>query len=83
VDYPEGFYDEAFLPELDRRMRLFKGKGLLETREVEDFTSFVTSLRRFLGDPMWREATLGPIDAWRMTDADIAYWKRSKESHDS
>lgn len=83
VDYPEGFYDEAFLPELDRRMRLFKGKGLLETREVEDFTSFVNSLHRFLGNPMWKEATLGPIDAWRMNDTEIADWKRGKESQDS
>ena len=82
VTYPEGFYDETFLAELDRRTRLFKGVGLLEMRKVADFTSFVNSLRHFLGTPMWKESSLGPIDAWRMTDTEIADWKHSKESQD-
>ena len=83
VNYPEGFYDEAFLVELNRRTRLFKGMGLLEMRKVADFTSFVNSLRRVLGTPMWKESALGPIDAWRMTDAEITDWKHNKESQDS
>ncbi len=82
VNYPEGFYDEAFLPELDWRTRLFQGASLLEVRNVQDFTAFVNSLRRSLGTPMWDEAALGPVDAWWMTDAEIADWKRSKESQE-
>ena len=83
VDYPERFYDEEFLAELDRRTRLFQGASLLEMRNVPDYTTFVNSLRCLLGTPMWNEAVLGPVDAWRMTDAEIANWKHSKDSQES
>ena len=63
-----GFYTDEFVRELDRRVRLMGGKGLVEAGIIRklDGPSFAAWMAQGWGRPRgWTADRLGPLDAWR------------------
>lgn len=64
-----GFYSDEFVRELDRRMRLTEGGGLVQCGIVQrlDGQSFTAWMRQSWGKPrrQWSADQLGPLEAWQ------------------
>jgi hypothetical protein len=64
----EGFYSEAFMPEIDRRCRLMDGKPLFADANVPDPERVTRMRAAFWGQPRNWTSHLGPEDAWHYGD---------------
>ena len=72
----EGFYDEEFFRQLDRRNRISNGKSLAEDG-INNLEVLVERILEYgYGKPTWRDQDLGPINAWQMTDEEVEKWLR-------
>jgi hypothetical protein len=78
-----GFYTDEFVKELDRRMRVMKGKGLAEAGIVPkaDAKSFIGWMSNSWGKPREWRSTLGPTNAWHYGDKWEEEIREAKHKH--
>jgi hypothetical protein len=77
-----GFYTDDYVRELDRRVRVMEGKGLIAAGIVDklDGPSFAAWMGREWGQSRpWTAASLGPLDAWHFG----SHWKEAIRNHAS
>lgn len=64
----EGFYSEAFMPEIDRRYRLMHGRPLFRDLEMPTPERVIQRRAAHWGQPWSWTYRLGPEDAWKLGD---------------
>ena len=64
----EGFYSEAYMPEIDRRYRLMFGRTLFADIEMPTPKRVIQMRGAYWGQPRRWTRQLGPEDAWKLGD---------------